>query len=87
MTLGDDGYLDFAYVSPPMMGSGLAGAIYDAIEAQARKAGMNVLSTEASHLARRFLTRRGWITDARQSVIRHGVAITNFRMSKALTSG
>lgn len=86
MTLGTDGFLDFAYVTPGWMGKGVANALYDAIEAAAHDAGLPVLSTEASHLAQRFLSRRGWRTVARQSVIRHGVALTNFRMERALHS-
>lgn len=84
MTLGNDGYLDFAYVAPDWMGKGIAGALYDVIEGVARDRAMPVLSTEASHLAKRFFSRFGWITIARQSVIRQSVAITNFRMEKRL---
>ncbi|MBC55844.1 MAG: GNAT family N-acetyltransferase [Confluentimicrobium sp.] len=80
MTLGHDGFLDFAYVAPGWMGKGVGDALYAALEPIARAAGMRVLSTEASHLARRFFHRHGWATVARQSVIRDGVAITNFRM-------
>ncbi|SMX33968.1 GNAT family N-acetyltransferase [Actibacterium lipolyticum] len=84
MTLGKDGYLDFAYVAPAWMGKGVATAIYDEIERIARRENMAILSTEASYLAQRFLTRNGWQTDARQNVIRSSTTITNFRMSKAL---
>ncbi|MCV2881363.1 GNAT family N-acetyltransferase [Actibacterium sp. XHP0104] len=82
MTLGDDGFLDFAYVAPDWMGRGVAAALYEAIEATARARGIPLLSTEASHLARAFLARRGWQVEARQSVIRNRVALTNFRMNK-----
>lgn len=84
MTLGRDGYLDYAYVAPRWMGRGVADTLYARIEVQARVDGLPQLSTEASHLARAFFTRHGWYTDARQAVIRHGVAIANFRMSKFL---
>ncbi len=84
MTLADDGFLDYAYVLPRVMGKGVAGALYDALEQRARRAGIPTLSTEASHLAQRFLARRGWRVIARQSVIRNGVALTNFRMEKRL---
>lgn len=87
MTLGDDGHLDFAYVAPAWMGKGVADALYAQLEAQARARGLRVLDTAASHLARRFFARHGWQTVARQSVIRGGVAITNFRMEKPLTQG
>lgn len=84
MTLHADGYLDFAYVRPDERRSGLAGALYEEIEAGARTAGITRIDTEASHLARRFFAKRGWQVDAAQHVIRRGVAIANFRMSKGL---
>ena len=87
MTLGDDGYLDFAYVAPEWMGKGVARPLYEAIEQIARAEGIAILSTEASYLAQRFLTRNGWSTEARQSVIRASTPITNFRMSKHITLG
>ncbi len=84
MTLADDGHLDLAYVLPEVMGKGVANALYAGLERRARQAGLVILTTGASHLARRFLTGRGWRVIARQSVIRNGVALTNFRMEKAL---
>lgn len=85
-TMGDDGYLDFAYVAPNWMGSGVAQALLTQVEAAAADKGRNILATEASHLARRFLLRNGWRVVAAQHVIRDGVAIPNFRMEKPLTA-
>lgn len=83
-TLGPDGHLDLFYVSPDWMGKGVAQLLHADVLATARAAGMPLLTTEASHLARSFLTRQGWTTCARQSVIRHGIALTNFRMELPL---
>ncbi|MBL3610206.1 GNAT family N-acetyltransferase [Rhodovulum sulfidophilum] len=80
MTLGRDGYLDFAYVSPDWTGRGIGRALLQAILREARRSGLDHLSTEASLVARPFFARHGWRETARQSVIRHGVALTNFRM-------
>lgn len=80
MSLGTDGHLDLAYVAPEWMGRGIADRLYAAILHEATRQQMPVLTTEASLLFRRFLLRRGWTTEARQSVIRNGVPITNFRM-------
>ncbi|TDX33735.1 GNAT family N-acetyltransferase [Rhodovulum visakhapatnamense] len=80
MTLGEDGYLDFAYVAPDWTGRGIGRALLQAILREARRAGLGRLSTEASLVARPFFARHGWRETARQSVIRHGVALTNFRM-------
>lgn len=83
-TMGSDGHIDFAYVALEEMGQGTASALYEACEREARRAGLSVMTTEASHLARRFFEKRGWRVDARQTVIRHSVGIENFRMSKEL---
>ncbi|WP_176473892.1 GNAT family N-acetyltransferase [Actibacterium ureilyticum] len=80
MTLGHDGHLDLAYVAPDWMGRGVGDRLYTALLDHAVAHGLSPLSTEASLLFRPFLARRGWTTQARQSVIRNGVAITNFRM-------
>lgn len=84
MTLGRDGHLDLAYVLPEERGQGTADALLAALEAAARARGLHWLTTEASLVARPFLERHGWRGASRQSVIRNGVALTNFRMHKAL---
>jgi len=84
MTLGSDGFLDLAYVDPGWIGRGVGGLLHRAILEIARRAGLALLATEASLVARGFFHRQGWRETARQSVIRHGVALTNFRMELAL---
>ncbi|MDT8345626.1 MAG: GNAT family N-acetyltransferase, partial [Thermohalobaculum sp.] len=84
MTLGHDGHLDLAYVLPEERGQGTADALLAALEAAARARGLHWLTTEASLVARPFLERHGWCGASRQSVIRNGVALTNFRMHKPL---
>jgi len=81
MTLRGDGYIDLAYVAPDVVGKGVAKALYDAILADAGNAGLARLTSEASHLARRFFERQGWRVVEEQSVLRNGVALTNFRMA------
>ncbi|GAA3870774.1 GNAT family N-acetyltransferase [Celeribacter arenosi] len=83
-TMGHDGHIDFAYVALEEMGKGTARRLYDACEAEARKLGLAEMTTEASHLARRFFEKRGWVVVARQTVIRDSVGIENFRMKKVL---
>lgn len=84
MTMGTDGHIDFAYVLPNEMGKGTAVKLYKACAAEARKRGLTVMDTEASHLAKRFFEKHGWHVTARQMVIRNGVGIENFRMEKSL---
>lgn len=81
MSLRPDGYVDFTYVAPEEMGSGLAGRLYERILGEARALGLTRLTSEASHLARPFFARHGWRIDAPQEVERLGVKIPNFRMS------
>jgi len=83
-SLGPDGFLDLFYVAPRWMGRGVADRLHAGLLETAHARSMPLLWTEASHLARSFLSRHGWRTTARQSVIRNGVALTNFRMERPL---
>lgn len=84
MTLGYDGHLDLAFVTPESMGTGVASALHDRLLSLARAAGLELLTTEASHLARRFFLRQGWTELAAQEVELRGVSLANFRMEKRL---
>ncbi len=84
MSLGQGGHLELAFVLPDWMGRGVADALYDALEAEARARGLTRLDTEASHLARRFFLRRGWREIARKDKLHAGVILTNYRMEKRL---
>lgn len=80
MSLRRDGYLDMAFVLPEVMGTGVAGALYEVLIAQARRAGLARLSAHASHLARPFLARRGWQVEAQDAYERDGAVLTRFAM-------
>ena len=82
MTLGHDGHLDLAFVLPEAMGGGAAAALHDRLLAEAEARGIDRLTTEASHLARRFLLKQGWSEIAAQEVEIGGVRLVNFRMAK-----
>ncbi len=82
----ENGYLDFAYVDPDVMGQGVAEVLYAVVEGRGRAAGLDRLETEASKLAERFFERRGWRVVAHQTVERLGVDIPNARMEKDLTA-
>jgi len=84
MTLAPNGHMDFAFVAPAVMGQGVAQALYEEVETHACATSLPRLSTEASHLARRFFLRQGWQVDKAQSVQRAGVTLENFAMSKPL---
>ncbi len=84
MTIDQDGYIDLAFVAPPMIGQGIAKLLYDHVEAAAAHTATPRLHTAASHLARPFFERQGWSVVKRQTVSLRGVSMTNFVMEKAL---
>jgi len=80
MSLRDDRYLDLAFVRADRIGSGVAKTLYDHLIGRARAAGSRTLTTDASHMARRFFERQGWYVTRVQTQIRQRVELTNFRM-------
>lgn len=86
MTLDAAGHIDLAFVRSDLSGRGVGRAIYDRIEARARAEGLARLTTEASKKAKPFFARLGWQVDAEQTVVKDGIRLTNFRMSKPLVS-
>lgn len=84
MTINEEGHIDLAYVAPGFIGKGVASHLYEAIESEAREAGLKQLTSDASHLARAFFERRGWTLVKEQTVTRHAVALINFAMVKNL---
>lgn len=84
ITLATDGHIDLAYVRPDRMGAGVAQALYDVLEKEARACDCVRLYSEASHLAQRFFERQGWQLVATQNVESNGVTMQNHRMEKRL---
>ncbi len=84
MTLDGEGYIDLVFVAPDLIGKGVARQLYAGVENVARKAGIQKLSVQASHMARRFFERQGWSVVRQQTVTLRGVALTNFVMEKHL---
>ena len=84
VSAGRDGHVDLLFTDPGFVRQGIASRLYARTEADLAAAGAAWLTTEASLLSRPFFERHGWQVEARQSVIRHGVALTSFRMAKRL---
>lgn len=80
IALRDDGHLDLFFVLSRARGAGAATALYDALMNEARARNLDQLTTDASHLARRFLERREWKLVAEETVTRSGVPLARFRM-------
>ena len=82
-----DGHIDHFYCAPDHAGTGVAGALYQALEAAARERGIARLFVEASEPARRFFLKHGFAELHRRDFAIGGVAIHNYAMEKRLTRG
>ena len=79
-----NGHLDLLYVSPDYQGQGVAKALYNEVEKQARLNKNKTIFVEASLSARPFFEKQGFHIQARQTVERNGETFINFKMEKSL---
>ncbi|MEX2944271.1 GNAT family N-acetyltransferase [Serratia fonticola] len=79
-----NGHIDHLYTHPDRVGTGVGTAVYQALEAVARKKGMAQLFVEASESARYLFERQGFHIDNRNDFSINNVPIHNYRMSKRL---
>lgn len=77
-------HIEMLYVAPDWARRGLATALIARLEALAREQGADVLSTDASALARPVFARAGFSLVAPQVVWRGGVSLPRFQMAKPL---
>ena len=82
--LEEDGHLDMFYCRWDVVGRGVGSLLYAAVEERAGGLGIFRVFTEASITARPFFERRGFAVLGRNTVVRHGVQLTNFSMEKVL---
>lgn len=82
--LEPDGHIDHLFCAPEAAGHGIASQLYGAVEAAARRQGINRLFTEASELARRVFEKKGFALIERQDKAFRGVPIHNYKMAKEL---
>ena len=78
------GHLDCLYTAADSQRRGVAASLCDALEAEARRQGEELLQVEASRTARGFFERRGYQVAAAQLVPVDGEELENFRMAKKL---
>lgn len=78
LTATHEGHLDLFFLRPAERRTGISSMLYDAYLAHFPDTPR--LTTFASHLARRFLERRGWHVVAEERHERNGVPLTRFRM-------
>ncbi len=82
--LEPNGHLDRVFVSADHQGQGIGHALLDAIEAEARRVGLQQLDADVSLTALPFFERRGFTTRSPQVVTLRGVEFRNVRMIRAL---
>lgn len=75
---------DCLYTAADSQRRGAAASLCDALEAEARRQGEELLRVEASRTARGFFERRGYQVAAAQLVPVDGEELENFRMAKKL---
>ena len=80
----DDGHIDMLFVAPAAARSGVATRLCACAEAALADAGVSVLRTEASLVARPFFAQRGFAVVAEEHAVRGGVTLRRFAMRKAL---
>lgn len=80
--LTHNGHLDRLYVHKDYQGQGIATALVDMLESEAKKLKLLEIDTEASITAKPFFEHRGYKIVCSQTVERKGVKLTNFKMIK-----
>jgi putative acetyltransferase len=79
-----DGHIDLLFALPEAAGTGIAGALVEALETIARTNGRMRLFVEASEAAKGLFLRHGFVLIERNEFSQSGVATHNYRMEKPL---
>ena len=82
--LQSNGHIDHLYCRPELIGTGVASALYDQLEQEARQRGIGRLFARASEAARRLFVRKGFTEVKRCDFMLRGVKIHNYLMEKLL---
>lgn len=84
ITLANGNYIDFLYVHKNYQRQGVADSLFKHIENIARQQKQSILTSDVSKTARPFFEKQGFQIVKKQSVVRHKVELTNFKMKKEL---
>lgn len=84
IAMSPHGYIDMLFCLPEATRSGVASALYAAIEHAANERGLPHLTAHASLLAQSFFAKNGWQIDQHETVERNGVDLPRAAMSKVL---
>ncbi|HZV33356.1 MAG TPA: GNAT family N-acetyltransferase [Verrucomicrobiae bacterium] len=80
--LGENGYIDFLYVSSSFQRRGIGRQLFEHVAAEARRKGASRLTTNASITARPFFESMGFKVLREQQVEVRGVTLRNYHMEK-----
>lgn len=84
-TLANGNYIDLMYVHKDHQGKGIAGTLYQYLEHVALQNDQSDLYADVSKTALPFFQHMGFSIEREQTVVRKGVALTNFRMRKLIS--
>ena len=82
--MDQDGFLDRLYVHHAFQRRGVARAILQQLEEQAKARGVTRFTTHASITARPFFERFGYVVLQSNEVVRAGISLTNYTMEKRI---
>ena len=82
--MDQDGFLDRLYVHHAFQRRGVARAILQQLEEQAKARGVTRFTTHASITARPFFERFGYMVLQRNQVVRAGISLTSYTMEKRI---
>jgi len=80
------GHLDRLYVHKDYQGKGIATALVKALEQRTKDECIESYETYASITARPFFEKLGYTVQSENSVVRGSVSLTNFKMTKKLST-
>jgi len=83
-SLANHNYLDFLYVHKDYQGVGVANMIYTTLEQEALLHDTKCLTSNVSQTARGFFEKKGFMVLQKQTFLKEGVEIFNFKMEKVL---
>ena len=84
MTLDFERYIDLAFVHSQHAFHGIGRLLYSEVEVTAAAKGISPLTTQASIQARPFFAPMGRQHDTARVIVKHGIELVNFKMSRVL---
>ncbi len=82
--MDQSGYLDKLFVHKDYQGIGIASALVSELERRVGRSGVFCFETYASITARPFFEKLGYVVGTENTVVREGISLTNFKMSKKI---